>query len=44
MLAGLDVKGRTRVDEVVSRTGGTKLLDTCPVRRIKSENYKFVIE
>jgi hypothetical protein len=40
----LDGEGRTQVDEIVNRTGGKELLAARPVRRIKSENYRFVLE
>jgi len=44
VVAGLDGEGRARVDEIVSRTGGKELLAARPARRIKSENYRFVLE
>ncbi len=44
VLAGLDEEGHTRFDRVVSRNGGEELLASGPIRRIKSEHYKFVLE
>jgi hypothetical protein len=44
VVAGLDGEGRAKVDEIVSRTGGKELLAVRPVRRIRSENYRFVLE
>jgi glutathione S-transferase len=44
VVAELDSDGRARFDENVSRTGGEQLLAAGLVRRIKSENYRFVLE
>ncbi len=44
VVAGLDGEGRVRFDETVSRTGGRELLAARPVRRLRSENYRFVLE
>jgi len=43
-VAGLDEEGRKRLDVIVDRTRGRELLTARPVRRIKSENYRFVLE
>jgi glutathione S-transferase len=44
VVAGLDGEGREGLGEIVDRAGGRELLAARPVRRIKSENYKFVLE
>ena len=44
VVAELDEKGRVRVGEVVDRAGGKELMDARLARRIKSENYRFVLE
>ena len=43
VVAGLDAAGRERVDQIVNRTGGRELLAARPARRLKSENYRFVL-
>jgi hypothetical protein len=44
VVAGLDEEGRQRFEEIVDRAGGRELLSARPARRIKSENYRFVLE
>ena len=44
VVAGLDGEGRARFDEIVNRAGGGELLAARLARRIKSENYRFVLE
>jgi glutathione S-transferase len=44
VVAGLDGEGRARFGETVDRAGGKELLAARLVRRIKSENYRFVLE
>ena len=44
VVAGLNKEGRARLEETVNRCGGDELLAAHPVRRIRSENYKFVLE
>ncbi len=44
VVAGLDGEGHARLSEIVDGAGGKELLDARLVRRIKSENYRFVLE
>jgi len=44
VVAGLDSAGRARFNETASRTGGEKLLVARLGRRIKRENYKYILE
>ncbi|TDJ62099.1 MAG: hypothetical protein E2O36_05290 [Proteobacteria bacterium] len=43
-VTGFDHVARTKVDETINRAGGAMLLGTGLVRRIKSENYRFILE
>jgi hypothetical protein len=44
VVAELDGEGRERLGEIVDRAGGRELLAVRLARRIKSENYTFVLE
>lgn len=44
VVARLDGEARKKFGETVDRAGGGGLLATRPARRIKSENYRFVLE
>jgi hypothetical protein len=44
VVAGLGGEGRERFGKIVDRTGGTELLAARLARRIKTENYRFVLE
>ncbi len=43
VVAELDGEGRRKVGEIINRTGGRELLAARPLRRIKSESYRFVL-
>ncbi len=44
VVAGLDGEGRERIGETVDRVGGGERMAARPARRIRSENYRFVLE
>ena len=44
VVAGLDGEGRERLGRIVGRAGGKELLAARLARRIKTENYRFVLE
>ncbi len=44
VVTGLDGEGRERFGEIVDRAGGRELLAARLARRIKSEDYRFVLE